>query len=75
MPHRLPPPQVPERDQPHTTRTAKTGILRHRAEGEELLRALISGKGSFAKRVRHGRRFQQVWTTQQEDPGSVCLCD
>lgn len=55
------------RDRPHTSRTCMKGILKYMHAGQELLTALISGKGSFAKRATHSRRFQEIWTRKQVD--------
>ena len=53
------------RDRPHTTRTCQKGVLKYMNEGQALMSALISGKGSFAKRAKHSRRFQQIWLRKQ----------
>ena len=53
------------RDRPHTTRTCVKGVLKYMAEGRALLEALITNKGSFAKKARYSRRFQQIWVRKQ----------
>ena len=61
VPRRLPSLKYHLRDRPHAAQTATKGILKYTAEGPGLLPALISGKGSLAKRAPRSRRSQKAW--------------
>ena len=62
---RLPNLRYQFRDRPHTTRTIMKGVLKYMGGSEELVRNLISGKGSFCKRAKYSRRFRAIWTRKQ----------
>ena len=62
---RLPNLRYQFRDRPHTTRTRMKGVLKYMGGSEELVRILISGKGSFCKRAKYSRRFRSIWKSKQ----------
>ena len=53
------------RDRPHTARSCVKNVLSYMAEGKALMEAMISGKDSFCKMVKHRRRFQALWKKRQ----------
>ena len=55
------------RDRPHTTRTIQKHTVQVMEEGHVLLEHFITKKGSFAKRAKHSRRFQEIWKRKQKD--------
>ena len=55
------------RDKPHTTRTCMKLAYNLCPESEDLRTRLITGKQSFARRVRDSRRFKQLWKQKQVD--------
>ena len=58
---RLPKLRYQFRDRPHTSRSCIKNVLSYMEEGKVLMEALVSGKDSFCKQVRHRRRVS--WRT------------
>ena len=54
------------RDRPHTTRTCMKMALEKCPESREMRERLITGKKSFARRVKHSRRFREIWIRKQK---------
>ena len=54
------------RDRPHTTRTCVKMAFEMCPE-YEMRDRLITGKKSFARRVKHSRRFREIWIRKQKE--------
>ena len=55
------------RDRPHTTRTCVKMAYEMCPESQEMRERLITGKKSFARRVKHSRRFREIWLRKQNE--------
>ena len=55
------------RNRPHTTRTIQKLTFEMCPETEEVRRRLITGKQSFARRVKNSRRFAEIWKRKQAE--------
>ena len=65
--HELPALRYQFRDRPHTTRTCVKMAFEMCPESREMRDRLITGKKSFARRVRHSRRFREIWLRKQKE--------
>ena len=53
------------RDMPHTVRTCVKGTVKHCILGNDVYDALISGQGSFCKRIRYCPAMKDAWAKVQ----------
>ena len=60
------------RDRPHTTRTCVKMSFEMCPDSHEMRERLITGKKSFARRVKQSRRFRETWIRKhKEDAGAL----